>query len=232
MAEKQEKESITNNNLPLTRTELRFLVVREDDPTIMAFALEDLIKRGYVKETNDKLIVSHERLEDDMPVYDRIVLRALGMEWSKLDNISDLVESFRDVEAAFFSTLRDRVKGYFDFRAEAMINLVSALVWLFVIVGWTPFLLIRGSVWFSRIMWFWIFGMPIIAGIITLLKPPLTPEGREIVEKYADTSIKKWKPESDFVKRLARGLKQKNLWPEHLAAKGTGKNKRSIAKWF
>ena len=218
----------------VSNTEKRYLVVREDDITLMAFALEDMMKRGILQDQGDKIVVDHERLMEDIPVYDRVLLQAFGMERAKgKKEIKVLVEDLKEIEAKFFSILRSAVKDYYDFEAERRINVISAIAWLVVLVGWIPFLALRGTTVYPYLMWSWIFGAPIVAGLLTLRRAPLTPEGRKIVEEETDDSIKKWKPENEFIKQLANGLKHYvNLWPEKAAAKGTGKQQVRVSKWF
>lgn len=218
----------------VTRTEKRYLVVREDDVTIMAFAFEDMMKRGILQDKGEKIVVDHNKLMEDMPVYDRVLLQAFGMERKKeKKEIKILVEDLKEIEAKFFNILRNAVKDYYDFEAERRINVISAISWIVVLVGWIPFLLLKDTPIYPYLMWSWIFGAPVVAGLLTLRKPPLTPEGRKIVEEQTDDSIKKWKPENEFIKQLAMALKHHvNLWPEKIAAKGTGKEQVKVSKWF
>ena len=217
-----------------TRTEKRYLVVREDRPDIIAFAIEDLMKMGVIIDKGDIVVVDQEKLMEDMPVYYRVLLSAFGMERKKdKKSIKELVKDLMDVEYKFFTTLRTYIKGYYDFKAEHIINIVSAASWVVAILGWIPFLLLKDTPIYSYVMWSWIFIAPLVAGLITLKKPPLTEEGRKLLAKETDSSIKMWKPESSFIALLARGLNRyRSNWLEVIAAKGTRKKEVKVIKWF
>ncbi len=217
-----------------TRTEKRYLVLREENPTILAFAIEELMKEGFIDEKEDCLKVNTSKLEEDIPVYYRVILTAFGMERKKdKQSIRGLIEELRKVEIKFFTMLRSYVKDYYDFEAERRINFISAISWLVVLIGWLPILLLKGTAIYPYLMWFWIFGAPLIAGIITLQKTPLTEEGRKILQEQTDNTIKNWKPENEFIRQVAIGLKHyRSNWLEKIAAKGTGRKEARVIKWW
>lgn len=217
-----------------TRTEKRYLVVREDRPDIIAFAIEDLMKMGVIIDKGDVVVVNPEKLMEDIPVYYRVLLSAFGMERKKdKKSIKELIKDLMEIEYKFFTTLRTYIKDYYDFKAEHIINIVSAVSWIVAILGWIPFLLLKETAIYSYVMWSWIFIAPLIAGLITLKKPPLTEEGRKLLADETDSSIKVWKPENTFITLLASGLNRyRSNWLEVIAAKGTGKKEVKVVKWF
>lgn len=217
-----------------TRTEKRYLVVREDRPDIIAFAIEDLMKMGVIIDKGDVVVVNPEKLMEDIPVYYRVLLSAFGMERKKdKKSIKELIKDLMEIEYKFFTTLRTYIKDYYDFKAEHIINIVSAVSWIVAILGWIPFLLLKETAIYSYVMWSWIFIAPLIAGFITLKKPPLTEEGRKLLADETDSSIKVWKPENTFITLLASGLNRyRSNWLEVIAAKGTGKKEVKVVKWF